>query len=211
MAQNAQLDAPFTSDAANWDSYHSPMEGNRPPVSAPPGPPTPWPPYYPPAQPARRWLPVAIIVAAIILAAALIGAVILSRGPNTAAPAAPAPTSIAGAPAPANAAVDSSTCKAWQSTKPALDAIPALPDGWDWNTPNINTYISNRNAAITKALNLFEPKISDTPADVAAAARGYVAAKRDEVRMLADRSFTSADAVSVNTTYAQLNQICSTK
>lgn len=98
MAQNAQLDAPFTSDAANWDSYHSPMEGNRPPVSAPPGPPTPWPPYYPPAQPARRWLPVAIIVAAIILAAALIGAVILSRGPNTAAPAAPAPTSIAGAP-----------------------------------------------------------------------------------------------------------------
>lgn len=212
MAQNAQLDAPFTSDAPNWESYALPMEGNRPPLSAPPGPPAQWPPYYPPAKPARRWLPVAIIVAAIIIAAAIIGAVVLTRSPNTAAPAGPAPTAIGSAPAQAGVAdADSSTCKAWQSTKPALDAIPALPSGWDWNTPNIDTYISNRNAAITKALDLFEPKISDTPADVATAARGYVSAKRDEVRMLADRSFTSADAVTVNTASAQLNQVCSTK
>lgn len=210
MARNAQLDAPFTSDVGNSDGYPLPMEGTRPPVSAPPGPPAPWPPYYPPAKPARRWLPVAIIVSAIIIATAVISAVLLSRSPNTATPAAPVPTAVASAPAQTDAA-SSSTCKAWQSTKPALDAIPALPAGWDWNTPNIGTYISNRNAAITKALDLFEPEIANTPAEVATAARGYVAAKRDEVRMLTDRTFTSADAVTVNAASAQLSQICTTK
>lgn len=211
MARNAQLDAPFTSDAANRESYALPMEGNRPPLSAPPGPPPQWPPYYPPAKPARRWLPVAIIVAAIIIATAVISAVLLSRGPDTATPAGPAPTAVGNAPTQASAAAEtSSTCKAWQATKPALDAIPALPAGWDWDTPNIGTYIANRNAAITKALDLFEPKIADTPADVASVARHYVAVKRDEVRMLADKSFTSADAVTVNAASAELNQICAT-
>lgn len=208
MVQNAQLDAPFTSDVANSEGYHFPMEGNTP-LSAPPGPPPPWPQYYPPAKPARRWLPVAIIVAAIIIATAVISAVLLTRGTNTAAPVGP---SVASQPAPAASTdADTSTCKAWQATKPALDAIPALPAGWDWNTPNIDTYIANRNAAITKALDLFEPKIVDSPADVAAAAHGYVGAKRDEVRMLTDHSFTSADAVTVNAASGQLNQVCATK
>lgn len=204
MVQNAQLDAPFTSDVAVPAGYHFPMEGNTP-LSAPPGPPPPWPQYYPPAKPARRWLPVAIIVAAIIIATAVISAVLLTR-PDNATPADPSTASQAAPAAPAEA--NSSTCKAWQATKPALDAIPALPAGWDWNTPNIGTYISNRNAAITKALDLFEPKIVDTPTDVATAARGYVAAKRDEVRMLADHSFTSADAVTVNAASGLLNQVC---
>jgi hypothetical protein len=208
MARFAQLDAPITSDGAILASYDSPMEGNRP-ITAPPGPPPPWPPYYPPAQPARRWLPVAIIVAAIIIATAVISAVLLSRGPDTATPAGPAPTAPGNAPTQ-NVAATSSTCKAWQATKPALDAIPALPAGWDWDTPNIGTYIANRNAAITKALDLFEPKIADTPPDVASVARNYVAVKRDEVRMLADKSFTSADAVMVNAASAELNQICAT-
>lgn len=211
MARFAQLDAPITSDGAIPGSYDSPMEGNRP-ISAPPGPPPPWPPYYQPAKPARRWLPVAIIVAAIIIATAVISAVLLSRGPDTTNPAGPTPTAAGNAHTQGSvaAAESNSTCKAWQATKPALDAIPALPAGWDWDTPNIGTYIANRNAAITKALDLFEPKIADTPADVASVARHYVAVKRDEVRMLADKSFTSADAVTVNAASAELNQICAT-
>ena len=48
-----------------------------------------WPPYYPTAKPSRRWLPVAIIVAAIIIATSVIAAVLLSRGSDTAAPASP--------------------------------------------------------------------------------------------------------------------------
>ena len=209
MARNAQLEAPITSDAATQERYHSPMEGNRP-IAAPPGPPPQWPPYYPPAKPARRWLPVAIIVAAIIIATAVIAAVLLSRGPDTATPAGPAPTAAQNAPVEGAAAEASSTCKAWRTTKPALDAIPALPTGWDWNTPNIDTYVSNRNAAIAKALDLFEPKIADTPQDVASAARNYVSAKRAEVRMLADKTFTSADAVTVNAASAEMNQLCAT-
>lgn len=208
MAQNAQLAAPFTSDAANWDSYHSPMEGNLPPVSAPPdGPPAPWPPYYPPAQPARRWLPVSIIVAAIILAAALIGAVILFRSPNTAAPAATAPAGSASAQPPGSATANS-TCEAWPSTKAALNAIPQLPPGWDWSTPNIDTYIQNRTAAIAKALDLFEPEISPTPANTAATAKQYVAERRNEINLLRNHTYTQADAVAATADSARLDQLC---
>lgn len=209
MAQNAQLDAPFTSDAAHWDRYHSPMEGNRPPVSAPPGPPAPWPPYYPPAQPARRWLPVAIIVAAIIIAVAVISAVILFRSPNTAAPTAPAPTVTGSASAqPPGSATANSTCEAWPSTKAALDAIPQLPPGWDWSTPNIDTYIQNRTAAIAKALDLFEPQISATPANTAATAKQYVAERRNEINLLRDHTYTQADAVAATAASARLDQLC---
>ncbi|WP_342314659.1 hypothetical protein LIX17_25785 (plasmid) [Mycobacterium avium subsp. hominissuis] len=207
MAQNAQLDAPFTSDAPNWESYALPMEGNRPPLSAPPGPPAQWPPYYPPAKPARRWLPVAIIVAAIIIATAIIGAVVLTRSPNTAAPAAgPAPTAIGSAPAQAGNTASNSTCEAWPSTKAALNAIPQLPSGWDWNTPNIDTYIQNRTAAIAKALDLFEPEISGEPA--ATTARQYVAERRNEITMLRNHTYTQADGVAATAASARLDQLC---
>lgn len=206
MARNAQLDAPFTSDALNWESYALPMEGNRPPLSAPPGPPAPWPPYYPPAKPARRWLPVAIIVAAIIIATAIIGAVVLTRSPNTATPAGPAPTAVGSAPAQATGAAGNSTCEAWPSTKAALNAIPQLPAGWDWNTPNIDTYIQNRTAAIAKALDLFDPEIAGEPA--ATTARQYVAERRNEINMLRNHTYTQADGVAATAASARLDQLC---
>ena len=92
------------------------------------------------------------------------------------------------------------TCKAWRTTKPALDAIPSLPDGWDWNTPNIDMYIANRNAAIAQALDLFEPEESPTDqTDISAAAHEYVAAKRTEMQKLSDHTYTAADGVPGNT------------
>lgn len=203
MARNAQLDRPITRDAATWASYHSPMEGNHP-IEAPPGPPTPWPPHYPPASEARRWLPVAIIVAAIIIATAVISAVLLSRDTNTAAP---APTQIGG-PAQAGTTETSSTCDAWPSTKAALNAIPQLPPGWDWSTPNIDVYIGNRTAAIARALDLFEPEISDETANVAETARKYVAERRNEIALLRQHTYTQADGVAATAASARLDQLC---
>lgn len=205
MARNAQLDAPITRDAATWASYHSPMEGNHP-IEAPPGPPTPWPPHYPPANQARRWLPVAIIVAAIIIATAVISAVLLSsRDTNTAAP---APTQIGG-PAPASTTETSSTCDAWPSTKAALNAIPALPPGWNWDTPNIDLYVSNQNAAVAAALDLFEPEIAGTdPQPIAEAAKAYVSVRRQGMQKLTDHTYTQADGVPITAARAKLDQLC---
>lgn len=210
MARNAQLDAPFTSDAANWESYALPMEGNRPPLSAPPGPPPPqWPPYYPPAKPARRWLPVAIIVAAIIIATAVIAAVLLSRGPDAAAPAGPTPTAAQNAPAQGSVTESSSTCEAWPSTKAALNSIPALPAGWNWETPNIDVYVANQSAAVNNALDLFEADIAPgDPSEIVTAAKAYVSERRQAMQKLVDHTYTAADGVPGNVALAKLDEVC---
>lgn len=203
--------------------YHRVMEGNTPPDGtphatqqpAPNGTPTapPWPPQaypYPAAAPAKSGRSLWIIFAGIVIAGALIaGAAFLAlSGKDTAAPTASPTAQQPITPSEPTSAAGSSTCKAWKTTRATLDAGPGLPAGWDWNTPNIDTYISNRNAATAKVLDLFEPKIAETPAEVASAARDYVTAKRNEIRMLAEKSFTSADAVSVNAARAQLDQLC---
>lgn len=162
----------------------------------------------PAPKPPRRWLPLAIVTAAIFLGAAIVAAAIIlsdvirdDAGTHSLT-ASPSPT------ASVSAASTSTTCNAWRSTKPALDAIPALPDGWDWNTPNIDTYIANRNAAITRALDLFEAKITAEPTDVSTAAHDYVSAKRIEMQKLSDHTYTAADGVPGNTALATLNQLC---
>jgi hypothetical protein len=148
------------------------------------------------------------VTAAILLAAAIVASAIILGGvmsnnagshPSTAAPS---------ANATASTALTGATCNAWRATKPALDAIPALPDGWDWNTPNIDTYIGNRNAAITRALDLFEAKIATEPTDVSAAAHEYVSAKHTEMQKLSNHTYTTADGVPGNTALATLNQLC---
>ncbi len=110
----------------------------------------------------------------------------------------------------ANSGIGTSTCDAWVVTKAALHAIPALPAGWDWNTPNIDVYIGNAATAAEKTLSLFEPQILPDPAHVAAAARGYVSAKRTEIRKLKDHTYTSEDAAAGNVAFARINQICGT-
>jgi hypothetical protein len=205
--------------------YHRSMSSDMPPGAFHPDPGQKWGPSRPaasaaepPAQPQwvptpapgqpRRWLPLAIVTAAILLAAAIVAAAIILSGVmrnNTgthSSTASPSPT------AAVSAALASTTCNAWRATKPALDAIPALPDGWDWNTPNIDTYIANRNAAITRALDLFEAKITAEPTDVSAAAHEYVSAKHSEMQKLSDHSYTASDGVPGNTALATLNQLC---
>ena len=153
----------------------------------PMGPPQPQPIGRP--RPSRPWLPAAIIGAAIVIAASLIaGAVILKK--DTAADGGPG------------------TCSAWAETRLTLRSIPALPSGWNWNTPNIATLIRNQNAPVSKALDLFEPKISAEPADVAAAAQQYVAARRKQVETLSDRTYTPEIGTAVDTALVRLNQLC---
>jgi hypothetical protein len=172
-----------------------------------PSPPPPWAPLNGPRK-RHNWLPLAILTAALLLAGAMVAAaIILSHGTsdNTPAPSTPASQSSSAA---ASTDAASATCSAWRTTKPALDAIPALPSGWDWNTPDIDKYIKNRNAAISRALDLFEPKIADDPTDVAAIAHEYVSARRVELQQLSDRTYTQADGVAGNRALAALNELC---
>lgn len=100
------------------------------------------------------------------------------------------------------------TCQAWSETRETLRSIPALPQDWNWNTPNIDTFIKNQNAPVAKALDLFEPKIVSPPADVAQAAGDYIAARRAQMQSLADRSYTPADGTAVDTALGDLNRLC---
>ncbi len=207
--------------------YHRPMEGNTPPkgppraiqhpapYNAPQPPPGEGPqayPYYPPA-PAKAGRSLWIIFAGIVIAGALIaGAAFIALSGKDAPPSTanggPNVTAPASGDAPAAEPAASSTCAAWRSTRSALDAIPGLPAGWNWSTPNIDVYVGNLNAAVTKALDLFEPKIEQAPADVAAVANEYVSARRNEMRMLSEHTYTQADGVAGNVAKGQLDQLC---
>lgn len=192
--------------------YHRRMEPSPPPrppeQSAPYNAPTPppWPPRQ--APPPRRGLYV-IVFAAILAAGALIAGAILIAGSGGGGESS---TTAASQSAPTASATSTSqaTCMAWRANRQAVTAIPDLPAGWDWNTPNIDRAIENRTGAITRTLDLFEPKITSDPADVATAAHTYVAARRTEVQHLLDHTYSGADHVSVDSAFAELDQLCGT-
>jgi hypothetical protein len=162
------------------------MDPNRP---WPPPMQPPMPPPMPSPRPARRWLPAAIIGAAIVIGAALVAGAVILKKDNVAN----------GGPG---------TCEAWAETRLTLRSIPALPNGWNWKTPNITTLIKNQNAPVAKALDLFEPKIAAEPADVAQAAQQYVAARRTQIETLDDRSYTPEVGAAVDKALKRLNELC---
>lgn len=159
----------------------------------------PWLPY-PNRRPPQRGLAAAIVIAAVLIAAALVTAALIVNRQNTAAD-----TKAAVDAASSNSA-DSATCQAWKATYADLQAIPALPAGWTWDTPNIDTDIKKASDAVNRTLNLFAAAIAPQPAIVAAAALDYIAAKRTEMGMLVNHTYT--DAVSVDVTLKTLNQLC---
>lgn len=165
------------------------MEPN--PQWRPPSEPPPPPPFTPGRRRGTPWLPAAIIGSAIVVAAGLVGgALILKDGKGGAADTGP------------------TTCQAWTETRLTLRAIPALPNGWNWNTPNIDTFIKNQNAPVATALDRFEPQIAADPADVAQAARDYLATRRDQMESLSDRTYTPQDGAAVDTALSRLNELC---
>lgn len=178
-----------------------------PPAGPPPG--QPWPPQWPPNTPPQKrgpsW-PVAVIVAAILITGGAVAVALINKSgpaaPNAAGPSAAPNTSVQ----PTTASVENTaTCKAWRTTSAAFDAIPHLPDGWDWDTPNIDTLSSNQKIAVDKALGIFESKIApNDPQQVVSAAHAYVAAKRTELSHLASHTITEADGTAVDS----MNQLC---
>jgi hypothetical protein len=157
--------------------------------------PPPLPPPFPPQPFDRRdrgtrsrWLPAAIIGSAIVIAAGLVAGALILKGKGG---------SEAGG-----------TCQAWTETRLTLRAIPALPEGWNWRTPEIDTFIKIQNAPVGIALDLFTPKIAPEPADVAEAARDYVAVRRNQIKRLTDRTYVPADGAAVDTALGRLNQLC---
>ncbi len=138
-------------------------------------------------RPPRRWLPAAIFGAAVVIAAGLIGGALILKD---------------------HSATKDSTCQAWKQTRLNLLAVPALPNGWAWNTPGIDDTISLQNAAVGNALDVFESQIASEPTDVAQAARQYVTARRTQMQALADRTYTGRVGDAVDTALDRLDQAC---
>lgn len=152
--------------------------------------PPPPPPFAPPGPaPRSPWLPAAIMGSAIVLAAALVGGALILKGDG-------------------GAGDKPTTCRAWAETRLALRAVPPLPDGWSWATPNIDVLVRFQNGPVAFALDRFEPQIAPQPPEVAQAARDYVTARRNQMAALADRSYVPADGSAVDTALARLNQLC---
>jgi len=167
-----------------------------------------------PADQSRRWLPAAIIGTAIIVAGAVIGGAIIiinsGSSTDTAASSSPSASTSADPSAPVSVA-DSSTCEAWPVTNTALKSIPALPAGWDWETPGIDALIANQNAAIETSLELFEGDIAESdPPEVVAAASEYVAAQRLSIQQFTDHTYTGAGAA-VTKARVKLDHACGVK
>lgn len=185
-------------------SYHQGMTQQHIPAPVPP----PVPPYPPPGKPPTSRAPW-VIFASILAAGVLIaGAILLTsgKGENTVQSTAPGSS----ATAAANDISSSATCVAWRPTEAALDRIPLLAAGWGWDTPGIDETIASIGDSVTTALDMFEPKIN--PADppvVVNAARDYVAAKRNEIEKLKDRTFTGSDGVAVTVAFTTLKELCS--
>lgn len=138
-------------------------------------------------RPRRPWLPAAIIGAAIVIAAGLVGGALILKGrPSTGV----------------------TTCQAWKQTRLNLLAVPSLPDGWVWSTPDIDNTIALQNAAVGNALDLFDSQISTEPSDVAKAARQYLDARRHQMQTLAGHTYTGQDGQAVDTALDQLDQLC---
>lgn len=195
-------------------SYHSDMDSRVPTstdLTAPPAAPQmPWPPYYPPAKPTQRWLPVAIIVGSIIIATAVISAVLLSRSPQTAAPApGPAPSSTAPTSGQTGSMANTDTCKAWPGAAKAIKANPGLPAGWTWDTPNIDVYIANQNTGVGTALDLFEREISASdPAEITTAANTFIAVRRNQSLELTAHTYDAQDNTDTMAAKLRLDMLC---
>lgn len=185
------------------------MHDPSPRPTPPQGPPWSGPLWSPPPRRGLSW-PVAVIIAAVTIAGAAIAVALITTRSHPGTTNAGTPASATAAPSSSTLnTADSSTCRAWRSTKAALDnAGDPLPADWNWNTHGIDQKIAQSNAIITNAMNLFEPQIASEPAEVATAAHAYVKARRAEVAKFANHTFTEADGVPVNSAFATLNQLC---
>lgn len=141
------------------------------------------------------------------IAAVVVGAVILltRRGGgdhNESQPSSSTQDDLAAAPG-------TTTCQAWQKARAKMDDAPALPDGWDWNTPDIDTLIGERAKVINQALDEFDPQIkNEEPLMVAVFAHIFVKDKRTEMRRLTTHAWSPMDSLHANIDQQGLDKAC---
>lgn len=153
-----------------------------------------------PDAPRTNWLPVIVVVIAILVGSgAIVGAIIWSadRGGSGSSQAA------------GPDALTKPGCEAWVSARQGLEAIPALPNGWDWNTPNIDQIIGNQQGAIKPVLDNFEKQVGESGAeDIEGLASGYIAAQRNNMDRQVQRNATAVDGERILASYKALNAAC---
>jgi hypothetical protein len=112
-------------------------------------------------------------------------------------------------PLASGVAPDAPGCNAWVTARRELEAIPSLPAGWDWNTPDIDRLISDQHAAMNPVLDTFARTIDELPADnVTPLARRYIQAQRDNMQRQVSRTATAIDVDLVRSAYNVLNWAC---
>ncbi|GAB7065819.1 hypothetical protein H7J06_26845 [Mycobacterium hodleri] len=135
-------------------------------------------------------------VAAVILVAGLIiaGVIYFSGRPEAEMSSAPAP----GPTQPIAAQSGTgTTCDGWGDMKRDFQGMTQMPDGWTYDTPQIDIVIASRAAQLAKLLDIFTPQITPEPADVAAAAHAFVAAQSTEGPKLIAHTFGPADRANI--------------
>lgn len=153
--------------------------------------------------PRRTWFGIAV-VAAILISGVLIAAAIFFKGSGESS----APTAGSSGKPFAQSDGRAKTCKAWTVAKADFKAIPTLPPGWDYNTPNIDQLIAARVSMVEKVLDAFRSQIAPTPVDVGAAANLFVEKQEAEVRKLPAHTFDAADLYAIDGAYMALDRAC---
>ncbi len=150
----------------------------------------------------------ALVIAALIVGVGAVTASLIytgrESGPQTSEQSRPPGTSASGA-----AGISSPNCQSWVNTRQQIEAIPNLPAGWNWDMPNIDTYVSNRNTALAKSLDLLDADVKKRPVDnVTEAAGQYTAAWRSTIRRMSERKSSAIDDDVLEATYKALNSVC---
>jgi hypothetical protein len=154
------------------------------------------------------------LVAGVILVGGLtVAGVIAASGPPDPAPAGQpaAPVEAARsttASTSTTASSSSSTCGGWATVKSDMQGMTKLPDGWTYDTPQIDITIHGRAAQLDKILPLFVDEITPEPADLAATAHAWVDAQSVEAPKLTDHTFTPADRAAIDAAAHALDVAC---
>ncbi|CAN5314997.1 hypothetical protein BH09ACT8_BH09ACT8_66550 [soil metagenome] len=144
------------------------------------------------------------LTAAVILIAGVVTAAIIvaTGGPPAASSHAIAPTSVA------RGTGFGDTCAGWSSVKSQMEAMTKMPDGWTYDTPQIDITIAARAAQLKTLVNLFVKDIMADPPEAAAAAHAWVDAQSTEGPKLINHTFGPDDQTKIDAAAHGLDVAC---
>lgn len=144
------------------------------------------------------------VVAALIVIAGLAAAAVIvaTSGPPAASSSASAPTSVA------RGTGFGDTCVAWSSVKTQMKAMTTMPDGWTYETPQIDIVIAARAAQLKTTIRLFTKDIMADPPQAAAAAHAWADVQSTEGPKLLDHTFGPEDQSKIDAAAHALDAAC---